>query len=123
MATPAVVASPPVMLPIVLATAPTADDLIVRKVNICDIPAVLGFDTCSSTNVISRQFFVDNDLCPVSTPTTDQLTGLGGQTSTLGSVVLPVQLKSGLEHITFFIVESLPGLLQAIVRKPWIKAK
>ena len=117
--TPAPVVSAPIDLVITCATT-AAQQLAIRKVTVCGKPMLLGYDTLSCINIITLPFaqalgWKSNTSTPQTTSSVE-LFGVGGKAMTVGQLTLPVQLVAGVvDHITFFVVPSLPAGIDALV--------
>jgi len=112
-------------LPITLSTLPKQlPQVAVREVKIATRPATLGFDSCSCVNVISTHFLEQAQIHVTPDQTGRQiLNGLSTTTHTLGTVTLPVKFLTGLDHITFQVVSSLPAPLDALVGWNWMETR
>lgn len=94
-----------------------------RHLQIADHVAVIGFDTCSDHNIVSAEFLCNNNIFPVMQPFDQLLLGLAGHTAVLGLATLAVQFPTGLDHVTFLVIPTLPGPLQALLGKPWLQQR
>lgn len=108
--------------PIILAATAT-HNIMTRHLQIADHVAVIGFDTCSDHNIVSAEFLCNNNIFPVMQPFDQLLLGLAGHTAVLGLATLAVQFPTGLDHVTFLVIPTLPGPLQALLGKPWLQQR